>query len=458
MRFLCFLLAAALLVTTHSDTRASSKSAKDEKQLNLANTLHHVLREKLEEVREIILHGHSGTDIPPLDPFLIDSVSFVVRESAGFVNVTLEKTVVTGLGDFRIKDVASNFDSMRTSVSMNCPEIRILSSYRIKGYLHPPLSQSIGDVGRFEAVLKNFDTSWSAKVKFGKREDDIVLVQTSLTSFYDRAVKKFRNLAKKPPLTKAEDLLGEVGDSIIERIQNYIEDNLYRSVQQIINKGASTSFGELIDEVQTQSSGRVKRQVPCENGQDLDEYVDTLLRFGRRLIRLMEPFRFPNTSVKVEDFQILIFLYNGGVRGISTVERRKSAYVMCKNESITLGIVLGFEQLKVQARYRVMKDYRTLLFNGDADIRVTGTEALVQITQMMNGVARQNLDKLKIRRLGEIRVLLRGLGNLTSALSMLLTQQLNEDPQSIINVAEAQVASMIRQQLTNVTIPIFSIV
>lgn len=32
-------------------------------------------------------------------------------------------------------------------------------------------------------------------------------------------------------------------------------------------------------------SRRKKRQVPCENGEGLDEYVDTLIRFGRRLLR-----------------------------------------------------------------------------------------------------------------------------------------------------------------------------
>lgn len=43
---------------------------------------------------------------------------------------------------------------------------------------------------------------------------------------------------------------------------------------------------------------RRKRQVPCEVGPELDEYVDSLFRFGRRLIRVMEPFSVRPTTIE----------------------------------------------------------------------------------------------------------------------------------------------------------------
>ncbi|GIX85535.1 uncharacterized protein CDAR_52141 [Caerostris darwini] len=206
-------------------------------------------------------------------------------------------------------------------------------------------------------------------------------------------------------------------------------------------------------------SRRRKRQVPCENGEGLDEYVDTLLRFGRRLIRFQEPLPFPNTTVKIDDM-LTIFLYNGGVRGASNIARRKNAYVKCTNSSTTLGLVVRLENLRVNLKYRVLQDYRLLLFNGDGDVRIREVIVLVQLTQFTTptGETRQRLDRLKIWKLGHVTVRLRGLGNLTSALSMLLTHQINEDPKAVIPVAEAQVTHVIRQQLNNITIPIFSLI
>lgn len=53
---------------------------------------------------------------------------------------------------------------------------------------------------------------------------------------------------------------------------------------------------------------------------------------------------------------------------------------------------------------------------------------------------------------------LRGLGGVTSALSMLMSRVINDDPWNVIPIAEAQMITFGREMLANVTVPIFSLV
>jgi len=50
--------------------------------------------------------------------------------------------------------------------------------------------------------------------------------------------------------------------------------------------------------IDEQSKRRRKRQVPCEVGEELDEYVDSLFRFLKRLVRVMEPFNVSENSLR----------------------------------------------------------------------------------------------------------------------------------------------------------------
>ncbi|XP_076330967.1 uncharacterized protein LOC143236548 [Tachypleus tridentatus] len=221
--------------------------------------------------------------------------------------------------------------------------------------------------------------------------------------------------------------------------------------------GTTISFPSLNHSIQ-------KRQIPCQNGTELDSYVDFLFRFLQRFLRRMEPFTLSNTTVWVEDTHTLVFLYNTSFRGITTISRRREPYVICRNTtdntSVTaLGFIAHFDMLRGRGYYRVLQGYRTLLFNGDAEIKVTGTKIFLQLsqTEKANGDTTLMVDRLRVWRLGKIRILLRGLGNLTSALSMLLTQQINQDTRSLIPLIEDQARSMLRTMIGNFNIPIFSL-
>lgn len=58
----------------------------------------------------------------------------------------------------------------------------------------------------------------------------------------------------------------------------------------------------------------------------------------------------------------------------------------------------------------------------------------------------------------QMHIRLRGLGGVTSALSMLMSRAINDDPWNVIPIAEAQIITLGREMIANVTVPIFSLV
>ncbi|XP_015921498.1 uncharacterized protein [Parasteatoda tepidariorum] len=464
----------------------------------ILHSLHSVLINKMSDARNTVLHGSSAGHILVLDPFKMEPLTLTVQEPKGFVNVSLKKISVEGLGNFQLRDIVTNLDILRTSVLLRFPEVKVMASYKLKGFLNPPFSQSLVDEGIYEAKVNDAVATWIGRIELKDASHSgnaiLSLSQAAFRTYWNSATHAFTSFLKKNEgaLQQATELLQAVSAAVVEKVQKLAEEGLEQAIAHVMGRSKPSSWFEMYPPVAPDltstlidpdfelleedtspfiteakpdgstidgRSPRRKRQVPCENGEGLDDYVDTLLRFGRRLIRFQEPIAFPNTTVKVDDM-LTVFIYNGGIRGVSNLSRRKNAYVKCTNSTTTLGLVVRLENLRVNLKYRVLQDYRLLLFNGDGETRIREVIVLVQLTQITSptGEITQRLDRLKIWKLGHVTVRLKGLGNLTSALSMLITHQVNEDPKAVIPIAEAQITHVIRQQLNNITIPIFSII
>ena len=148
---------------------------------------------------------------------------------------------------------------------------------------------------------------------------------------------------------------------------------------------------------------------------------------------------------------------------------------MCRNETTTLGLTVGIEELRVHYKYRVIQDWK-LLFDGDMEAQIRRPKAQVQITQLNppeekedsddleaeeeERPVQQRIDKLKVWKPGKITVIIRGLGNLSSAVSMMINQMLSDTTQiePILAMLETDGVVAANEMLKNVTIPIFSII
>lgn len=71
------------------------------------------------------------------------------------------------------------------------------------------------------------------------------------------------------------------------------------------------------------------------------------------------------------------------------------------------------------------------------------------------------MDRLRVFRLGRVHVVIRGLGNLTQSLSMLINSYLNdnqEELQPTFRMVEGDAVRMINKMLANVNVPLLSVV
>lgn len=443
------------LFTRHLPTSPLSEPGSTSHLEDAQSSLHAFLIRKAEDVRDVVKHGYFKSQLAILDPYKLSSIKLLLRENEGFVNLTLRKAVITGLGDFVVKDVASNIEAGQASVLLSYPKVKITGVYRVKGFLNPPFNQTVSDDGVFEAVVRRAGATWSTYLS-PLNDEEVRVSQTDVSAFFDDVTHEFKSFGKMDNSSVSE-LLDTAAAALMEKVQKIIEDSLTTAFGISLTKSSWTPPPKS-DLFTHHGRNIMKRQVPCNNGEELDEYVTTLLSFAGRIVRLMEPIGFPNMTAYIDN-NLIVFFYNGRARGASSLSSRKTPYVFCPNNTITLGMVVGFSELKIEASYRVMQDYQTLLFNGEAEIKVTDPVSFVQLTQVtLPDTTEQTLDRLKVWSIGKIQVLLKGLGNLTRAVSMLLTQTINEDPSQFINLIEEQLTNMLRYQLANISVPLFSLI
>lgn len=210
---------------------------------------------------------------------------------------------------------------------------------------------------------------------------------------------------------------------------------------------------------------RYKRQTPCSQGEELDDYVDQLFRFGTRIVRAMEPITLPNATIELVDYNLQIFLYEGKGTRAYKFKRTKPAWVFCSNETISLGLTIEIEELRVAYKYRVISGGDRLIFDGDLEARLS-PKVQAQFSQAIQPEdseepVMQRVDRIRVFRLGRVHVVIRGLGNLTQSLSMLINSYLNdnqEELQPTFRMVEGDAVKMINKMLANVNVPLLNVV
>src|SRR2546426_563143 len=98
-------------------------------------------------------------------------------------------------------------------------------------------------------------------------------------------------------------------------------------------------------------------------------------------------------------------------------------------------------------QYRFIKDWK-LLWDGDFEVQVLHPKVQVQFTQtnpnrQSEEEAQQRVDAFRIWSPGFVRVMVRGLGNLTQAVSLYLTGFLNRNIDSFMPHIEEVVRRVI---------------
>ena len=129
------------------------------------------------------------------------------------------------------------------------------------------------------------------------------------------------------------------------------------------------------------------------------------------------------------------------------------------------GLTVGFDDLRIKYKYRAIKDW-SLLWDGELEAKLENTKLQVQFTQTTpeedsEVAVMQRVDRIRIWRVGNMRVMIKGLGNLTQGVSMLLTNMINQNLAQLdptLRRLELEAVEIANRLLKNLTIPFFSII
>ncbi|RWS31694.1 hypothetical protein B4U80_01929 [Leptotrombidium deliense] len=413
-------------------------------------------------VEKIIKNGKGH--IRPSEPLQLYSLWFISNDKNSYLNSSVHNLKVHGLSKLKLVDVSVNPKTMETSVLLRAEALQIQGDYEIGDQYS--LNETNFDRGDLRINIEQWSTTLSTRI-INESEHSLIIGRKSVKSFFDKTKHVFTSSLTS--YTRDESLnncISSIVPLILRKVREAVDEQMNAIISEVFIEDLETetvlSFQEILE---AHSSSRQKRQVPCEKGAELDEYVDSLFRFASRVVRAMEPFGLPNATVDLPEYNIKLFLHSGGASRAYTLNRRRPAWVHCSNESISLGLTIGFEELRVKYKYRAIHDWN-LLFDGELEAMIKDTKLQVQFTQTTpeedsEEQVQQRVDRVRIWRLGHIRIIIRGLGNISHTLSMFMTNFVNQNQDQLeptIRTLEKEGVAFANVMLRNISIPFFSII
>lgn len=226
------------------------------------------------------------------------------------------------------------------------------------------------------------------------------------------------------------------------------EDSRKESAEGGGTTTTTTSNGiNLFDEEEPEKN---EPNLPCEPGMELDNEIQKLLNLVKNVIPSLSV---PNVTVDIPEYYIKVFLYDGRVISVNKIRQYRPGWVFCNDDLISIGISAKLDDMRIMYKYRVIKATR-LLFDGEADVKMT-IRSQVQLSQAIevSETRRQRIDRVKLNRLSKVYVMLRGLGNLSQSVSMLVSSYLNENQDELeptFRIVERDLLSMANAELQKI--------
>lgn len=274
-----------------------------------------IIEEKLVELKSQLSKdpksNNTSSDVLQLEPFAITVNDNVLR-----ANISIDTVTISGLSTFTSSDIAINDKSKKVSALLRFPAMRIELFYKVAGFRFDANDtkemQPYTDKGKVIYAIRGWRTTFSGKVINIVNKTRLEIAGFGMRSHYDFFETQVQSFMHGTEKASAEtlDIPRYISSSLMKTSINNVDDRLETIVLDRLDVHEMTTWANIRDpsegddgqllmmeskvSVSRTSRRRQKRQVPCEAGEELDEYVDSLFRFLRRLVRVMEPF---NVSV-----------------------------------------------------------------------------------------------------------------------------------------------------------------
>lgn len=262
----------------------------------------------------------NSTDFQLKDALLIDSFTIPILNHDYNLNISIDTIQVSGISSFTISDIATNVKSRKVSVLLVLPDVHLSMYYKLNGqHLDPKDNETrfYVDKGKVTYSVHGWRTVLAGKVVDIVNKTIVEMAGFGMRSHYDFFETQLESFVYGQDKREMIDICKLISSEIMKKAINAVDDKFESVMLDRLNfreMTAWTGFKDSDDNFQKEEDGqllmmeskitetkrsdhsrrRQKRQVPCEAGEELDEYVDSLFRFLKRLVRVMEPF---NVSV-----------------------------------------------------------------------------------------------------------------------------------------------------------------
>lgn len=364
---------------------------------------------------------------------------------------------VDGLQNPKISGLHLKRENLKLNLSFNYKNIRVTGRCVTNQKNQPTITDDHKPI----LEVTGWNATWSATLPHMIGRDHFDMHRVHVNHGQQRMSFNFKDCP--------QSIHDKLKSALVNRVESVIEDRIHDVMEMVVfeadkNKPKVSANPQHKSPSDAKVLKRQKRQTPCQQGEELDDYVDELLRFGGRLVRAMEPVTLPNVTIELPEYNLKIFLYEGKGTRASKIRRVKPAWVFCNNDTTSLGITVEIEELQAAYKYRVISGYR-LIFDGDLEARLT-PRAQAQFSQAKQDEdstdpVQQRVDRVRLFRLGKVHVIIRGLGNLTQSLSMMINSYLNDNQdelQPTFRMFEGDAVRVANRALATVNVPLLSVV
>ena len=252
----------------------------------------------------------------PKDPIVVDSFVIPIQNQVHDLNISIDTIQISGISTFTVSDIATNAKSKKVSALLILPDVRFSMYYKVNGfYLDQKNNEtkSYIDKGKVTYSVHGWRTVLAGKVVDIVNKTVLEMAGFGMRSHYDFFESQVDSFVYGQDKRELIDICKLISSEIMKKAINAVDDKFESVMLDKLDVKEMTTwsgFKDSEDNFQKEEDGqllmmeskvsvrgskrRQKRQVPCEVGEELDEYVDSLFRFLKRLIRVMEPF---NVSV-----------------------------------------------------------------------------------------------------------------------------------------------------------------
>jgi len=369
------------------------------------------------------------------DPFKVED--FNITKENGFTEIVANFTDLEmyGLRDLKVNKLRLDLGEMKINIEMSIPLVRMIGQYSMDGKV---TFFPINGNGQFWFNITELKMFGLISLKRNEK-NQLQVSDIKLDADSEDLSLHFDNLLGGGSLsTFSNTILNELSGLMFERITASITSELSKDLTLYVDK-------------QLQN---VKLDVVNQSESLFDDYI----LMARKVIidQGFDPFVLPNRTEKIGNnflYYLLngeISIYDGEVRGLSSLKRTGDVIVTYENDSIAFEGSFGFDDLL--SKYSWSGQFMDLNNSGGSTITIKQIVGYIKIRQPLRKNTNPVVEELKILKLNNMWVDVTGLGKWDFVLEIIVNLISNTFKKTLMDLISGPTKNAINENFQNLTV------